>query len=164
MSQRNNRKVVFYACGAICAALAGVELRADDSPTTEQQLRLLQEQNHALQQQLQRQQELIESLSHKVNEIQDASVQRGRELERLQSEVKDVTPVSNVSKPVSFGQINISGEGGVAFFNSGSHGQFPNAEFRVDEAKLFVEAPIWKEVYFFSELNLATRENSAMAR
>src|SRR2546422_109393 len=72
-----------------------------------------------------------------------------------------VTGVQTCALPIfSFGQINISGEGGAAFFNSGSHGQFPNAEFRVDEAKLFVEAPIWKEVYFFSELNLATRESS----
>ena len=46
----------------------------------------------------------------------------------------------------------------MAFFNTGREGLFPNAEFRVDEAKLFVEAPIWGDVYFFTELNLMTRE------
>jgi hypothetical protein len=30
----------------------------------------------------------------------------------------------------------------------------------VDEARLFVEAPIWKEVYFYTELNIATPENT----
>jgi hypothetical protein len=38
-----------------------------------------------------------------------------------------------------------------------------DAEFRIDEAKLFVEAPIWGDVYFYSELNLATREESNVA-
>jgi len=50
-------------------------------------------------------------------------------------------------------------EGGLAIFRSESRGLYPNAEFRVDEAKLFVEAPIWKDVYFFSELNITTRED-----
>jgi hypothetical protein len=34
----------------------------------------------------------------------------------------------------------------------------PNDEFKVDEARLFVEAPIVENVYFFGEVNLATRE------
>ena len=62
------------------------------------------------------------------------------------------------STSFSLGKVNISGEGGVGFFQSGREGAFPNSEFRVDEAKLFVEAPIIESVYFFAELNLATRE------
>jgi len=54
--------------------------------------------------------------------------------------------------------VDISGEGGVAFFNSQSDGQTPNAESRIDEARLFVEAPIWNNVYFFTELDLAEPE------
>src|SRR5688572_21705730 len=49
-------------------------------------------------------------------------------------------------------------EGGLAFVNTGSDGQYPNAEFCVDEAKLFVEASIWEETYVFGELNLMIRE------
>lgn len=56
--------------------------------------------------------------------------------------------------------MRLSGEGGAAFFRSGSAGQFPNSEFRVDEARLFVEAPIWDETYFFTELNLIQREDN----
>jgi len=60
--------------------------------------------------------------------------------------------------PLQLGKVHLSGEGGVAFFHSGSKGPAPNSEFRVDEAKLFVEAPLWKDVYFFSEINVTTRE------
>jgi hypothetical protein len=35
---------------------------------------------------------------------------------------------------------------------------YPDAEFRIDEARLFLETPIVDHVYFYSELNLATRE------
>jgi hypothetical protein len=30
----------------------------------------------------------------------------------------------------------------------------------VDEARVFLDAPIWEDVYFFGEINLATRENT----
>jgi hypothetical protein len=33
----------------------------------------------------------------------------------------------------------------------------------VDEARLFVEAPVWDNVYFFAELNLATRESTGVS-
>src|SRR5207247_5601709 len=55
-------------------------------------------------------------------------------------------------------RFHISGEAGGAFFDTGSEGAFPNDEFRVDEAKLFVEAAILDDVYFFTEVNVLTRE------
>jgi hypothetical protein len=55
-------------------------------------------------------------------------------------------------------KLHISGEGGVAFFDTGAHGQFPNNEFRVDEAKLFIEAAIVNDIYIFGEFNVITRE------
>jgi hypothetical protein len=55
-------------------------------------------------------------------------------------------------------RLHISGEGGVAFFDTGANGQFPNDEFRVDEAKLFVEAAIVDDIYIFGEFNVITRE------
>src|SRR6185436_16303124 len=57
------------------------------------------------------------------------------------------------------GKVNFGMEGGLAIFRSESKGPFPDAQFRVDEARLFVEAPIWKDVYFFSEINITTRED-----
>ena len=158
MTQKNNLAVVLCSCAAALDACAGGEIHAAENPETQRQLHDLQQQNHALQEQLRRQQALIESLSRKVTEIQEAQAERTRELEHLQSEINDSTPAAQTSTAFRFGKENLSGEGGVAFFNSGSEGMFPNAEFRVDEAKLFVEAPIWDEVYFFGELNLMTRE------
>jgi hypothetical protein len=94
-----------------------------------------------LRKQLLQQQDIIERLSRQV-----AALQEQREVE---------PPPAG---PTSLGKLHLSGEGGVAFFHTGSEGQFPNSEFRVDEAKLFIEAPIWDDVYVFGELNLATRE------
>ena len=55
-------------------------------------------------------------------------------------------------------KFHISGEGGGALFHTGPEGEFPNDEFRVDEARLFVEAAVWDDVYVFGEVNLLTRE------
>lgn len=57
-------------------------------------------------------------------------------------------------------KILLSGEAGLAFFDTGPEGQFPNSEFRIDEAKLFVDASPGEDVYFYAELNLATREST----
>lgn len=44
---------------------------------------------------------------------------------------------------LNFGKVNLSAEGGLAFFNTGNDGFSPDSEFRVDEARLFLEAPVW---------------------
>jgi hypothetical protein len=59
----------------------------------------------------------------------------------------------------SSGRFHFSGEAGAGFFDTGSDGGFPNSEFRLDEAKLFVEAQVVENVYVFGEINLLTREN-----
>ena len=158
MAQKNSTRAALCAFTVAAIIFAGREARADDSAETRQQLRQLQQQNQALQEQLQQQQKLIESLSHKVTDIQESSAQRTRELEHLESEMKETGPAPKSSGAPGFGKVNLSGEGGVAFFNTGSEGLYPHTTFRVDEAKLFVEAPIWDEVYFYGELDLMTRE------
>jgi hypothetical protein len=156
MARFSNLKLVFHACAALFLfAGFAVESRADDSVEVKQQLQQLQQQNEKLQEQLRQQQALIDSLTQKVGEIQQATTQRNQEAEHLESEMKQTEPKQG---GFSFGKVSLSGEGGVAFFKTGSEGAFPNSEFRVDEARLFVEAPIWGEVYFFGEVNLMTRE------
>jgi hypothetical protein len=128
--------------GAVCALMT-LSLRAAESSPTSQQWQSLQEQ-------VQKQQRLIEELSRKISEL---------EKDRPAAAAETPEP----AKPrtgFSLGKINFGVEGGLAIFRSEARGNFPNAEFRVDEAKLFVEAPIWKEVYFFTELNITTREDS----
>jgi hypothetical protein len=53
----------------------------------------------------------------------------------------------------------IRGEGAVAFFDTPDGGAFPNSEFRVDEARLFLEAQLLDRAFLFSELNLYQRED-----
>ena len=137
--------------------------RADDQSVTPEQLRTLQQQNEKLQQQLQKQQELIDALTRKVSEIQDATAKRDQDVSNLKAEVKEEADQSPPSTGgVSLGKLNISGEGGVAFFDSQAKGQYPAGQFRVDEARLFLEAPVWGDVYFYSELDLATREDPTL--
>jgi len=124
-------------------------LRAQDT-NLEQQVRALQQENSVLEQQLDKQNASLESLTKKVQELEATNSER----ENAESENAAAPP----STGYNFGNVNISAEGGVAFFNTEAQGFDPNAQFRVDEGRLFVEAPIWKEVYFQGEADLATRE------
>lgn len=55
-------------------------------------------------------------------------------------------------------RVRIGGEAGAAFFDTGSHGAFPHDEFLIDEAKLFIDAKVLENVFFFTEVNLRQRE------
>src|SRR5438034_1398200 len=116
----NKPRIVLYAAALAFASFSSGQLRADDSTQTQQQLRQLQEQNQALQEQLRQQQALIESLTGKVNAIQEANAQRAREGEPAQSGTTTDGTAAKTSGTFGFGKVNISGEGGVAFFNTGS--------------------------------------------
>ena len=121
------------------------------------QLETLRQQNATLQETVRKQESLIENLSQRVGQIENAATkQTGAEAQ------PESTSSRSGREGVSLGRLNISGEGAVAFFDSQRNGAFPNAEFRVDEAKLFVEAPVWDNVYFFSELNLASRTSDSL--
>ena len=109
----------------------------------------LREQNAVLQQQVQKQNAALDALTKKVDALEQAASQNGAS--------ENAPPATSGS---NLGKVNLSAEGGVAFFNTGSGGFAPNSDFRVDEARLFVEAPIWQEVYFYSDIDLATRENT----
>jgi hypothetical protein len=124
--------------------------RAGDT-NLEQEVRELRTENSALKKQVQQQGGLLDSLAQKVSQLETENSSR------------EIAAGENPPPPVTglnFGKVNLSGEGGVAFFNTGSEGFAPHSEFRLDEARLFVEAPLWKEVYFFGEADLATRENT----
>ena len=139
----------------------GIEVAAyaDDSAELRQQLQLLQQQNASLREELKVQREMIDSLSRKVADIQAGGSAAGHESAAQAAARVEQSAMPNSSGGFRLGDVHISGEGGIGLFETGSEGMFPNAEFRVDEARLFVEAPVWNDVYFYSELDLATREN-----
>lgn len=141
------RRGSFIASISLAAALP---LRADDTNLANE-VQLLREQNALLQQQVKQQGEQINSLSQQFQELQPARQTEGGNDRPL--------PESRFS----IGKLNISGEGGVGYAQTGKEGFSPNGEFRVDEARLFLEAPVWDDVYFYGEVVLATQESPNMS-
>jgi len=139
----------FFLLPAAALFFCAAPSRADDT-NLEKQIQLLQQQNSILQQQLQKQNDSLESLTRKVQDLEAAGAE------------KENSTLENAPSKGGFnlGKVNLSGEGGVALFKTGSEGFAPQSDFRVDEARLFVEAPIWQEVYFYGDVDLATRENN----
>lgn len=68
-------------------------------------------------------------------------------------------PVS-VPPPAHFlgEHLRLGGEAAAGYFDTGRLGRFPENEFRIDEARLFLDAKVSDSVFLFSELNLAERE------
>jgi hypothetical protein len=133
----------WFACSALGA-----------DTEVEKQLQQLKESNDLLRQQLQKQQQTIDELSKKVSSIAEPEKESGKPLPQ-----KEDVQAAPKSLGFQLGRVRFTGEGGAGFFRSGPAGIFPNSEFRIDEAKLFVEAPLWNDTYFFSELNLTQRED-----
>ena len=148
------QSVTFFPVLFLLSLPASRSTRAEDT-NLEAQVQALQQQNALLQQQLQKQNQSIESLSKKVEQLEAAETQQGNASAQN-------APPSAATSGYNLGNVNLSAEGGVAFFNTGREGFSPDADFRVDEARLFVEAPVWKEVYFQGEADLATRENDSL--
>jgi hypothetical protein len=126
-------------------------LLADDT-NLEQEVSELRQQNAILQQQVQQQSSLLDSLAKKVQDLETQSAEHEAAAENSNGK----------QGGFSLGKVNLSGEGGVAFFDTGSDGFVPESDFRVDEARLFLDAPIWNEVYFHTEVDLITRENPSL--
>lgn len=151
------------ACfGAALLLATGGRGLCDDGVELRRELEQLRQENKALRSQAHQQESLIEDLSRRVAHIEKTTSDKTAGADSMVAERQSSSGESSRGG-VNLGRINISGEGGVALFHSQSEGVFPNTEFRVDEAKIFVEAPIWEDVYFFTELNLATRESEGLS-
>jgi hypothetical protein len=132
----------------MCASVFG----ADEA--TQQELRALREQNRLLQGQLAKQQKLIDSLSTKVAGIEQAQKTQNETSADGQRASND-TIVQKISGQT---KVNISGQIAAAYFKTASKGLFPNGEFHVDDARVFLDAKAWEDVYGYVELNALTRE------
>jgi hypothetical protein len=114
------------------------------------QLQEVLEQNRRLQEQVRAQQKTID-------ELLKASERHERDLRRLEGQPGGAAPASGSARDQ---QVRIAAEAGLAFFKTGSEGQFPKSEFRIDDPVITLEAPVMKDVYFFTELKLLTRETN----
>src|SRR5688572_10087360 len=135
----------FLARVALLTA-ASRALFAVEATSIEDRLKALEAQNELLRQELIEQKETIRELQFRL------------ETNTKSSSSKDQFDLLTAASGFNLGRIRISGEGGVVFFHTSSDGQYPNSAFRVDEAKLFLEAPLWESTYFYGELDLVTRE------
>lgn len=146
------------AIGLAAAFLFGTSSQfvfAADNDELQREFEELRRQNQKLQEQVQRQEKTIQSLEEKVSNL-------AADKERASSgAVSEPETESASGKKVGFfgDRIRLSGEAGLGIFDGSSDGEFPNTEFRVDEARLFLDAKVIDDVYFFTELNLTTRES-----
>jgi hypothetical protein len=141
---RSNRLKEALCLGLLLSPLAYGADVADE-------VRTLREQNEKLQQELSRQKTVIEDLQKSVRQLGD---------QRKNEEPVDTGPKGLLSKPFSSSNIILGGEAGVVFFDQGKKGAFPNSEFRIDEARLFLDVKLWEDVYFYTELNIIERESA----
>lgn len=150
---------------------AVVTLSGAAEPTTAQWQELM-EQNRRLQEHVLTQQETIDALNAKMADVLRASERHEHELRGLQERVekgfderipgareREVAP----SFARGAGEVRIAAEAGFGYFRTGANGQFPQGAFRVDDPVITIEAPVVKNVYFFTELKLLTRETNAEA-
>lgn len=144
---------------AVLAVVAGSSSRGANEDV-QAQLKALAEQNQRLQEQVAAQQKTIEALATKLEAVEKKGARQERRLDDLreQAGTESVILPKSTAASRAAATLRLSGEAGFAFFRTGPAGSFPFSEFRVDEAKLFVEAAVWKNVYLFSELDLITRE------
>ncbi len=169
MDQPNQSRTVAYLCTLVFILGFGAQCEAAEAAVTREEVSELRRQNELLQEQVKQQQTVIESLTRKVDKIEQARATKAPQLEDSEQGMKaaredaqagqEVRSGSSSSTGFGLNKIMISGEGGVGFFASGSEGRFPNGDFRVDEAKLFIETPVFDDVYFFTEINLMQRES-----
>lgn len=124
---------------------AALPLRAATTNDVAEEVRLLREENGLLKTQVKQQGEQLDVLSHKVSNLETAN---GNE------------PPAKENFP-SFNHVILGGEGGVGYAITGPDGSVPNGKFRVDDARLFIDAPLWTDIYFYGEVVLATAEQQS---
>ncbi|HVW21281.1 MAG TPA: hypothetical protein VHC86_08695 [Opitutaceae bacterium] len=151
------RQLLWPLLGAGCL-LAPRPLPAQPASAADPQIQALIEQNRRLLDQLQAQQKTIDALSARLAQVDQANARQQDQLDALSRRLGAEPAPGGSGGGAADREVRLSAEAGVGWFNSGARGQSPNAEFRVDEVRVFLEAPVWKNVYAFLELDPRTRE------
>ena len=145
-----------------CVLAPGLALADGPAAVDPQQIREIIDQNRRLQEQVNAQQKVIDDLRSKMNDLGNSSQQQSQELQSLRAQI-GVLPQGE-SKPSGGGSgdetVRLSGEVGFAYFNSGQDGPFANGEFRIDDAKVYLDAAVWNNFFLHVETDLMTREAS----
>lgn len=146
------QRYVFAGALLLTAALHGQE-------TVEARLQALAEQNKLLQEQVRAQQQMIDALAAQLKDVKQGETRHEQQLRDLKASAGGPAETATVAHRGQ--EVRVSGEAGMAFFQTGSAGAFPKAEFRVDDAVINLEAAVRKGIYFFTELKLLPRETNS---
>ncbi len=138
--------------------LSALPLPAQDVQDLKKELDQLREQNRLLQEQLQQQRQMIDQLNAKFSGLQQSNQQTQTELHSLQSASENPPALEKPAK-FSLGGVTISGEGAVGVIEGQRATRYDQGSLLLDEARLFFDAPVWGDVYFYSEVDLQTRDN-----
>jgi hypothetical protein len=160
-SRGGSRRLLLAVLAAL--GLAGPAADAafgDDPASIDAQLQALADKNRVLQDQLAAQQKAIDDLKARLATLEQGSGRVQASAPVADAPAAEATSAALPSSSEGGLGVRIGGEGGVAYFLSGRDGSFPNGDFRWDDAKLYLDASVWKDVYFYSELDLMTREAS----
>jgi hypothetical protein len=149
------RSAIFFRVLGAAALMALGILVARGAEPAEEQLRALAEQNRQLAEQVKQQQKMIEALAAQVADIKKDGARQADQLRDLREHSDGPAVAVGHERAV-----RVAGETGIAFFQTGSAGQFPKAEFRADDPTITIEAPVIKDVYFFGEMKLLMRETN----
>jgi hypothetical protein len=147
-----------FSAAVFSLVFFGPSVRAQDVDPLKKEVEALRDQNLQMQKQLQQQKKMIDQLTRKFSDLQKTNEAQANDVRELKAATENTPPLSEKPKGPSLNNVVISGEGAAGFFETGKNGQYPNAAFRVDEARLFIDAAVWDDVFFYGEVDLMTRE------
>jgi hypothetical protein len=130
---------------AVFLLVATLSLRADNTNLAEE-VRLLREENALLQKQVQQQGKQLHTLTEKVASLEASQPILGG---------NDQPPPASRT---GLGQLHFGLEGGVGLIDTGRDGSSPNNRFRLDDARLSIEGPLYEDIYAFAEVVLSYPE------
>lgn len=147
-------KICTYA-GCASLALLYAASQAQAAEQLQNRESSLEQQNTQLHKLVEQQQLQIDALRLRLD-----ALEKGPSLARNNSSPHPaiMSESSGSNRNESTQKIRLSGEVAFAFFRSGADGQYPNSEFRVDEAKIFIEAQVARNTFLVGGLELTTRE------
>ena len=116
-------------------------------------LRELLEQNRLLREQARAQQRQIDDLSVRVEQLAKEAAHREPEGSEQR---RSGPPMPETGSK----RVILSGYGSLAFTSAESRGKFAHEEFRIDDARIQIEAQLWQNTYLAGELILTQRETN----
>lgn len=148
--------------GAIGCVVAVARSGAAETPASAAEpWREVLEENRRLREQLREQQTQIADLRERLDSFAATSREQDAQLAALAERAEAAASAREaVRHEPRAGKVILSGHAGVALIAGDSDNAFPNQEFRVDEAKLFLDAELRRNTYLFGELDLTMRESN----